>query len=55
VPQEYGIADEKTYQKLKTQLFISAAAGTELVFYDMQIFPYYDDSNNAGYPMLPTN
>ena len=55
VPQEYSIADEKTYQKLKTQLFISAAAGTELEFYDMQIFPYYNDPNNADHPMLPTN
>lgn len=55
VPQEYSIVDEKTYQKLKTQLFISAAEGIELEFYDMQIFPYYDDPNNAGYPMLPTN
>lgn len=55
VPQDYNIADEKTYKKLKTQLFIQGSIGIDYVFYDMQLFPYYDDPNNPGYPMLPTN
>lgn len=55
VPANYDIADEKTYKKLKTQLFITGSVGVQYDFLDIQIFPYIVDEHNPGYPMLPVN
>ena len=53
--ENYDIADEKTYKKLKTQLFITGSVGVQYDFLDIQIFPYIADEHNPGYPMLPVN
>ena len=54
VVSSYDIADEKTYKKLKTQLFITGTAGVEQYdFLNMQIFSYCVDALHSDYPMIP--
>lgn len=55
VSETYNIADEKSYKKLKTQMFLQGQPDSEYQFDDLQIFPYYEDPADNSLPLLPEN